>query len=404
MRQDEAGPRWPAALGRHPLLLDAGLAVLLWAFATTAITTTAEVTSPLGNGLGALANLALVAPLVWRRRAPLLTLAAVLVLALVVVATVGATGGELALLVALATAVAASPSWPAAAVPAGLATVGVPVLAAVAGGVRSREELVAAGAALVAAVAVGAAGRLARERRTVLAERAAERAADRARAEARRTDEAIAAERARIARELHDVVAHQVTVMVSLADGAQVAVARSPDRARAVMAQVSATGREALGELRGLLGVLSADGGPGDGPGAGSAPQPGVGQIGELVQRVRDAGLAATLHVEGSPQELDPVAQLTLFRVTQEALTNALRHAHAASRVDVHLRRDAAGVGLEVVDDGTAAPAAGVGRGLVGMRQRAALHAGELTAGPAGNRGWRVALHLPADTPAGVAS
>nr|WP_281371923.1 histidine kinase [Modestobacter versicolor] len=310
-------------------------------------------------------------------------------------------GGELALLVALATAVTAAPSWAAAAVPTASTAVGVAVLVALAGG-ASDDELVAGVAALVAAVAVGSAGRLARERRVVLAERAQEREADRVRAEARRTEQALAAERARIARELHDVVAHEVTVMVSLADGAQVALDRAPERAREVMAQVSATGREALRELRGLLGVLA----PADGPDAGSAPQPGLDQLGELVQRVRESGLAASLSVEGAARSLDPIAQLTLYRVAQEALTNVLRHARSATRADVRLRTADDGVELVVVDDGAGAVAAGAGRGLLGMRQRAALHDAQLTAGPAAQGGWQVALRLPlpAPTPASPAA
>ena len=391
MRHEGGRQRVLAGLRRHPLLADAALAVALWAVLSTAVTTTAEVGSPLGGTLGALTNVALVGPLLWRRRAPLPTLLAVLVLAAVGVALVGPTGGELALLVALSTAVAAAPTWSVAAVPAGLATAGVAVLAVLAGGVRTGNEVVAAVSALVAAGAVGAAGRLARERRAVLAERAAEREDERARAEARRTEEALAAERVRIARELHDVVAHEVTVMVSLADGAQVAAARSPERAREAMAQVSATGREALRELRGLLGVLAPD----DGSGPGSAPQPGVEQIGELVQRVRDTGLDTALTVDGLPAQLDPMAQLTLYRVTQEALTNVLRHAGSPTRAAVRLRGAGSAVELEVVDDGRRTAPGGTGRGLLGMRQRAALHGADLTAGPGQDGGWRVALRLP---------
>ena len=384
--------RLRTAARRHPLLVDAGLAVLLWALFSTAVTTSAEVASPLGGGLGALTGLALVGPLVWRRRAPLPTLAAVLAVAVVTVALVGPTGGELALLVTLGTAVAAAPTWRTAAVPTALATAGLAVLTTVAGGVRTADEVIAGISALVAAVAVGAAGRLARERRAVLAERAADRAAEAVRAEAQRTEQALAAERVRIARELHDVVAHEVTVMVSLADGAQVAVARSPERAREVMAQVAVTGREALRELRGLLGVLAPD----DGSGAGSAPQPGVAQLGELVQRVRDAGLDTVLTVDGLPEQLDPMAQLTLYRVTQEALTNVLRHAGAPTRAAVRLRGAGGAVELEVVDDGSTVTTTGPsGRGLHGMRQRAALHGAELTAGPGADGGWRVALRLP---------
>ena len=191
-------------------------------------------------------------------------------------------------------------------------------------------------------------------------------------------------------------------IRLLLADGAQVALDRAPERAREVMAQVSATGREALRELRGLLGVLA----PADGPDAGSAPPPGLHQPGELVRRVRVSGLDASLSVEGAARSLDPIAQLTLYRVAQEALTNVLRHARSATRADVRLRAADDGVELVVVDDGAGAVAAGAGRGLLGMRQRAALHDAQLTAGPAAQGGWQVALRLPlpAPTPASPAA
>jgi len=381
-----------AAAARHPLLVDGALALGLHLLLTLAVTTTAEQEHPHGRLLGAAVNAVLLAPLVCRRRAPDGVLGLVLLLALVTGAAVGATGGEAAVLVALATAVAAAPGWPRAAVVVAGTAAGVAAVLAGTGAARSPEQLAAGAAALVAAVAVGAAGRLARERRSALAERAAGREQE----AAQRTALAIAAERARIARELHDVVAHDVTVMVSLADGAQVALGRSPERAREAMGQVAATGREALRELRGLLGLLAGDGADGAGP------QPGLDGLGELVDRVRAAGLPAALHVEGAPADVDPMAQLTVYRIAQEALTNVLRHAPSATRADVRLRSDDAGLALEVVDDGRGGAAGTPGRGLLGMQQRAALHGADLSAGPADDGGWRVALRIPR-TPAGAA-
>jgi len=377
------------AATRHPLVVDAALAGAVWLLLTVAVTTTAEVTQPDGELRGALANAALALPLVRRRRAPLPVLVVVVGTALVTGALVGTTGGEAALLVALATAIAAAPSWTAAAVPAGVAAVGGPVALVVGGGLAATEDravgIAAVVAGLAAAVAIGAAARLARERRAALEERALGREHE----EAQRTALAIATERARIARELHDVVAHDVTVMISLADGAQVALGRSPDRAREAMGQVAATGRGALRELRGLLGVLAGDETPG------ATPQPGLDGLPELVERVRAAGLRASLDVGGIPPDVDPMAQLTLYRVTQEALTNVLRHATAATRAEVRLRSDGRTVQLQVRDDGSAPSAGDPGRGVLGMRQRAALHGGHLTAGPDVDGGWKVALALP---------
>ncbi|MCZ2814141.1 histidine kinase [Modestobacter sp. VKM Ac-2979] len=385
--------RWARA---HPLLVDASVAALVHVVLTAAVTTTAEVTHPGGRWLGALTNLVLVAPLVWRRLAPLATLVAVLATAVVTVGLIGPMGGEAAALVALGTAVTGASSWPRTALPVAVAVLGLAGLAGVSDTAVTADRLVAGVAALVAAVAVGAAGRLARERRLVLAEQEAERESGRNRAAAERTAQALAAERARIARELHDVVAHEVTVMVSLADGAQVVARHSPERAHQAMAQVSATGREALRELRGLLGVLAPD----DGSGPGPAPQPGIGGIGDLVERVRVAGLDVSLQVEGTADGLDPMSQLTVYRVVQEALTNVLRHATSPTRAEVRLDVGATAVQLEVLDDGVAAGAGrggpgAPGRGLLGMHQRAALHGADLEAGPVDGGGWRVALRLP---------
>jgi signal transduction histidine kinase len=205
-----------------------------------------------------------------------------------------------------------------------------------------------------------------------------------------------AAERARIAREMHDVVAHNLSVMIALADGASFVAANDPPRAGEAMALTAQTGRQALAEMRGLLGVLREDGE------VERAPQPGIPQLDELVEQVRAAGLPVELELAGRPETLPPGVQLTLFRLVQEALTNCLKHAGATARASVRLRYDARAsrVELDVADTGRAVVTpAPDGRGLAGMRERAALHAGTVVAGPRGSgAGWlvRVRLTVPA--------
>jgi signal transduction histidine kinase len=205
---------------------------------------------------------------------------------------------------------------------------------------------------------------------------------------------AVAAERARIARELHDVVAHNVSVMVALADGAQHTVGGDPDTARDAIGQVASVGREALTELRGLLGVLRDPAVAG----ASRAPQPGIDQLDELVGRVRAAGLQATVRVTGRPMAISAPAEMTIYRIAQEALTNALRHGDGTTSVEVRVRWRTDVVELEITDDGrtprgvTGSPD---GRGVAGMRERAGMHGAELSAGPRPGGGWLVATRIP---------
>jgi signal transduction histidine kinase len=209
-----------------------------------------------------------------------------------------------------------------------------------------------------------------------------------------------AAERARIAREMHDIIAHNLSVMIALADGASFAAASAPDRAAEAAARASATGREALVEMRRLLGVLGQPS-----PESSFAPQPGVAELGTLFARVRVAGIAVQAEIDPHALTLGEGMQLTLFRVAQEALTNVLKHAERPTHTVVTLR--AAGtVELEVRDEPIAgvlapmrlaaadAPTAGRGRGLQGMRDRAAAYDGDLQAGPLPGGGWRVHLRL----------
>ncbi|QZN86356.1 histidine kinase [Cellulomonas sp. C5510] len=239
---------------------------------------------------------------------------------------------------------------------------------------------------------------------------------------------AAAAEQARIAREMHDVVAHGLTVMIALSDGARVAVRRSPDDAVAALDLLSETGRSALADMRRMLGVLRGADVP-------LEPQPGTHDLESLAQQFRAAGLTVHLTTAGPALPADAGLALTVYRVVQESLTNALRHAGSGARVDVLVRHGAGRIGIEVVDDGGADPAteadpepgrrarlsgrlaerledplgtntdAGgtealvpdqpvrTGRGLVGMRERAAVYGGSVAAGPY-RGGWRVHVEL----------
>ncbi|MEU3610470.1 sensor histidine kinase [Streptomyces sp. NPDC035033] len=212
-------------------------------------------------------------------------------------------------------------------------------------------------------------------------------------------DRAVADERRRIARELHDIVAHHLTTMQLLAGGARANLDRSPETAREALVTLEGSGRTALREMRHLLDVLRA-GDEGD-EGEATAPQPGIGDLDRVVEDSRRAGLPTTLTTDGDPRALPPGVALAVFRIVQEALTNARKHAGRGARVDVLLAYAAHEVRVTVTDDGAhpARPSSrGPGYGLVGMRERVALHGGTLYAGPEGG-GFtvRARLPLPAD-------
>jgi signal transduction histidine kinase len=224
---------------------------------------------------------------------------------------------------------------------------------------------------------------------------------------------AAAAERTRIAREMHDIVAHHLTVMVTLSDGAAAKAASDPQEAAEVMRTVSSTGRRALADTRLLLGVLrDREGGgrgdgdvTGDGTGAAArAPLPDLGGLDELIDRVRAAGLPVRYDVEGAPAE-SPGAQLAVYRVIQEALTNTMKHAGPGASAVVRVRYDADEVCVEVADDGAGADrrtvTSGTGRGLIGMRERVEAYGGDLRSGPRTAGGWQVSarLHVAGEQP-----
>jgi signal transduction histidine kinase len=235
--------------------------------------------------------------------------------------------------------------------------------------------------------------------RTVHARRASTAALrERARiAEARQrslAEQAVADERRRIARELHDVVAHHVSVMGVLATGARRVLRRDPDSADEALGTIEDTSRTTLREMRRLLDVLRTEAEPT----ADLVPQPGLAAITALVEQVREAGLPVAMQVDGTPAELDPGVALTVYRIVQEALTNALKHAGSATAT-VRMTFDAAALTVEVVDTGRG-PQPGVdrvGHGLVGMRERVALYGGTLHTGPRSGGGYRVQARMPMD-------
>ncbi|MFC4959594.1 sensor histidine kinase [Streptomyces mauvecolor] len=207
-------------------------------------------------------------------------------------------------------------------------------------------------------------------------------------------DRAVADERRRIARELHDIVAHHITTMQLMAGGARANLAH-PEVARDALVTLEASGRLALGEMRQLLDVLRAGDEPESAP---AQPQPGADDLERLVDEARFAGLSTGFSVHGASRPLPPTVGLTVFRVVQEALTNARKHAGSAHAcVRLTYRQDM--VSVEVLDDGEGAassnPGSGGGYGLIGMRERVALHGGTLTAGPRADGGFAVLAELP---------
>jgi signal transduction histidine kinase len=201
-------------------------------------------------------------------------------------------------------------------------------------------------------------------------------------------------ERRHIARELHDVVAHSVSVMVVQAGAARKVLDDKPEAARESLLAVETIGHEAMAELRRLLGVLGENGSE-----APLAPQPGLESLGALVSRIKDAGLPVELRIEGDTQPLAPGVDVAAYRIVQEALTNALKYAGGAP-TEVVVRYTPDGLEIEVIDEGKiSTPAEGIGRGLVGMQERVALFGGTVEAAKRPEGGYAVVAHLPLDPP-----
>jgi signal transduction histidine kinase len=379
-----------AWLSRHPRLVDGLLALLLAALG---------VGSAFGRDRSALVALLLVLamtiPVVFRRRNPVAAFSVAVAAGVVQLAVVpGPSGADLAIPVLLYTLAAYRPRQ------VSLAGLAVCLVGSIVGvlawtnGLDLYRKIAAAlvifcGTALIAWV-FGDSMRYRRAYYAALEERAArlEREAD------AQAQIAAAAERARIARELHDVIAHHVSVMVVQADGAGYALDGSPERARRALAAISATGRQTLTEMRRLLGLLRS----GDAR-AELTPQPGLGQLRELVEQARAAGMSVSLTQEGAPYPLPEGAELAAYRVVQESLTNTRKHAGVAAVASITLRYDQDGLVVQVSDNGQGDAAAGdgTGHGLAGMRERVEMYGGTVIAGPLPQGGgYRVTARIPA--------
>ncbi len=397
LRDGSATPGWTAAVGAALVVLHVAVAVRRWAPAAVfAATAGAELVlalaPPLGQGTAAPYSPVL-----------LPSSLAYLVVAYTVSAWAHRPWPRLSLLVGTTGALVVTARVAALGLAPGTSTPG--------------EMLVLVGAllaAVVAAWALGRSRRLRADQLAGLAERARAAEADREERDRR----AAADERARIARELHDVVAHSVSVMVRQAEAGRYVAARDPAAAAATLATIADTGREALTDMRALLGVLRTDASP-----AAVDPQPTVDDLPELVDRVRAAGQPVTLRVDGDPRPLDRAAHLAAFRLVQEALTNVVKHAGPRARTEVVLSWTARTLQVRVTDSGAAsgaapdpasgaasaaapgaapaartgpspAPGAG-GRGLLGMTERVQLVGGSLRTGPAPGGGFSVEARIP---------
>lgn len=364
--------------------------------------------------LAVLQALAVVVPLAWRRVAP--TVSAALVYGAVLVQMLLVTPVVLPLdflvLVALYSATVHGPLWTRrAALWGAIAGAGLVTVLQL----PSPSDLItpfASGAfALLMMLAVWAFA-LARRSRLVRLEALVDRARQAEVDRDRQAQLATAAERARIAREMHDIVAHSLSVIIAQADGGRYAAARDPQAPTHALETIGEIGRAALTDMRRLLGVLRTDEPQPDAPGilataptTGAvrvAPQPAEGDLEDLVAQLRDAGMRVSLARVGTPRNLPPGAGLTVFRIAQESLTNVLKHAGPDPNVTVLLAWRPESLLLEVADDGrgAAADSDGHGQGVLGMRERTAMFGGTLSAGPRPGGGFRVRAEIP--TPRGA--
>jgi len=230
-----------------------------------------------------------------------------------------------------------------------------------------------------------------------------ERAAQLERDRDRESKLAVSNERTRIAREIHDVVAHGLSIMIVQADGGLYAADQSPEAAKKALATIGDTGRASLTEMRKMLGLLKQDEQNELDPNQ-PRPQPGVSSLPELIDNVREAGLNVTYDVTGRPRDLPALLGLTAYRIVQEGLTNTLKHAGPGARTSVSLDFGREMLTVVVTDDGRGAgvaPSSDPGHGLVGMRQRASVSGGTVSAGPKAGGGYEVIAKLPYNLPSG---
>jgi signal transduction histidine kinase len=378
-------------LRARPFLVDGVLAVCLGAFAQWMVWSG----SVAGPRVAVAALFVLVGfPLIIRRRAPLVPVVLLMTaIAVQAVATSDAAEGAPLLFPALACAYAVAAYGTRRIAVAGLLVTlaGLVVSIAFDPLARTPEQLWAAALFALLVATAWLFGFAVQGRREASALRAQ---TDRAE-EAQRA--AIAAERVRIARELHDMIAHNVSVVVVQSVAAQGVLDHQPARAREPLAHIERSGRQALTELRRLLAVMRDQ----DEPNELREPQPGIAQLATLVDSVRSTGLPVTLQVAGEPPPDSAAVGPSVYRIVQESLTNVLKHAGHA-RVNVRVSCGAAAVDIVVEDDGPGRSANGAappGHGLVGMRERAALFGGTFTAGNRVGGGFEVRAHLPLTQP-----
>jgi signal transduction histidine kinase len=383
----------------HPLAIDAALAVV---FAAVGIVTALgeDIRDDTGvlrdrfrepSALFVVFVLVACAPIAFRRRWPLAALM-ISAIGVTVIVVVGWPEGTLPLAPVLLTATVGA-RCPIRRAALGMAVVVVVVVVIALSDAPAIDAVGAVGvlAQLAAAWAIGVAFRNRRAASTAMIREADERAE----AERERAGRLLAEERLRIAQELHDVVAHSMSVIAVQAGAGAHVLERRPDQARAALEAISATSRGTLSEMRRLLGVLRDDDGAHP-----AVSEPGIGDLPQLVDEVRSVGIPVTLRVEGPAECVQPGVGLAVYRVVQEALTNVIKHAGRPSRVDVTVRDLPGSLTVEVVDDGCGLAARdnrvdGAGHGLLGMRERVAVWAGELMVGPVPGGGYRVEARFP---------
>jgi signal transduction histidine kinase len=347
-----------------------------------------------GGPVATVLSLGLIVPLAWRRQLPVVSAAAVALAGFAQLAVYDSLLlADVAVPLSLYSLTAYGPRW---AGRAGLALGFVGTMLAGARYYRVEGNYLAlfagfVGLLLLASWALGTMRRLRQLEEDRLVERA--RLLEQERAQEVRL--AATAERARIAREMHDVVAHSLSVTISQADGGRYAARTDPEAAVAALETISVTGRQALNDMRALLGVLRQDD---DRP---LTPQPDADTIPDLVEQIRSGGLEVSLEIAGRARKLPPGPALAAYRIVQESLTNVLKHAGPTSRAWVRLNWHPDALEIEVTDDGRGAGAglngidATGGQGLRGMYERATLHGGRLEAGPRTGGGFTVRARLP---------
>ncbi|WP_405864447.1 sensor histidine kinase [Streptomyces sp. NBC_00005] len=330
----------------------------------------------------------LVLPLLWRRRRPLAAFAAIAAVFVLQWSIGAALRADIALFVALYSLALHGKlrqlAWACAVMAGAMVLVAVRASSAV----SVWDALFFLLSTATAALALGLMIRIRRAQLAGLRDRAARLEIERD----QRSRLATATERTRVAREMHDIVGHNLSVIITLADAGAYATDIAPERGKEALQLIGDTGRQALGELRRVLGVLrEAAGAPPGGPEL--SPQPGLADIDALCATVRAAGLEVVYRTSGDADALDGGVQLTVYRIVQEALTNTLKHADTDTRVHLAILVEDSRLTIRVQDTGPAAPPGPPneeGHGLVGMRERAALYGGTVSAGPAAGGGWSV--------------